>query len=281
MGALGGAVLALMVLMAVFADAVAPHDPVVQDIPNRLTPPGADFYMGTDTFGRDVFSRIIHGARVSLFVGLVSAALGTSIGTFIGIVSAYVGGRVDLVAQRLVDAMMAFPTLVLALVIVAAFGASLTNVVMAVVIALMPQAVRLSRSNALSIKQETYVLAAQAMGASSLRTMLRHILPNSLAPVLVLATEYLAEAVLAEASLSFLGLGVPPPQPSWGRMLQEGAHQFLEVAPWLTIFPGLALTLAIFSFALFGDALRDALDPRLSVRGFGRTPEPTPIEYET
>ena len=267
LGALSAVVLVLMVTVAIFANQIATHDPIAQDIPNRLKPPGTESYMGTDSFGRDTFSRVVHGSRISLYIGLVSVTLGTVMGASIGIASAYFGGKFDLSIQRVVDALLAFPSLVLALVMVTALGASLNNVAIAVIVAITPQIVRLSRSLALSVKEEAYILGAQAIGASSLRVMLRHVLPNSLAPVLVQATGYLEQAVVTEAALSFLGLGVPPPHPSWGRMLQEGGHGYLEAAPWLAIFPGLALSLAVFSFALLGDALRDVLDPRLSIRG--------------
>ena len=264
LGALGGVVLLLMIATAIFADQIAARDPLLQDIPNRLRSPGSEFLFGTDRFGRDMFSRVIHGTRVSLYVGLVSVAFSTAAGGLIGIASGYLGGKPDLLMQRVVDALMAFPTLVMALIIVAAFGSSISNVIIAIVAALTPRMVRISRAQALSVREELYIVASQSIGIKPFRVMIRHILPNSLAPIIVLATGYLAEAVIAEAALSFLGLGVPPPDPSWGRMLQEGAREYLETAPWLTIFPGIALSLAVFGFTLFGDALRDVLDPRLS-----------------
>ena len=254
----------LMIVSALFADQIAARDPLMQDIPNRLKSPGSEFLFGTDRFGRDMFSRVIYGTRVSLYVGLISVAFSTAVGGLIGIASGYLGGKPDLLMQRVVDALMAFPTLVMALIIVAAFGSSIPNVIIAIVVALTPRMVRISRAQALSVREELYIVASQSIGLKPLRVMIRHILPNSLAPIIVLATGYLAEAVVAEAALSFLGLGVPPPDPSWGRMLQEGAREYLEIAPWLTIFPGIALSLAVFGFTLFGDALRDVLDPRLS-----------------
>ena len=262
-GAIGATVLLLMGLVALFAGRIATHDPLVQDIPNALISPGADYYFGTDRFGRDLFSRVVFGSRVSLYVGFASVTLGTTIGLAIGIVSAYVGGKLDLLVQRLVDALMAFPALVLALVMVAALRPSLNTVIVAIVVAFTPQIVRLARSQALAVKQEPYVMAAVSLGAGAPRIMLRHILPNVLPPVLVHATGNLEGAVVAEAALSFLGLGVPPPDPSWGRLLKEGADGYLEVAPWLVLFPGIALSLVVFSFALIGDSLRDLLDPRL------------------
>ncbi len=263
LGAVAVLVLLTMALAAIFAAQVAPHDPLAQDIPNRLKPPGGDFLFGTDSFGRDTFSRVIHGARVSAYVGGLSVVLATVVGVFTGIASAYLGGKLDLVLQRVVDTLIAFPSLVLALVMVAILGPSLNNIVAAITIALAPQVARVARSQAFSVKQETYVSAAVSIGARPLRIMLRHILPNSLAPIVIQASGYLEQAVVAEAALSFLGLGVPPPFPSWGRMLQEGAQGYMEVAPWLILFPGLALALAVFSFAVIGDALRDLLDPRM------------------
>jgi peptide/nickel transport system permease protein len=252
-----------MALVAIFAAQVATHDPLLQDIPNRLRKPSSDFLFGTDGFGRDTFSRVVHGARVSAYVGGLSVVLATIVGVFTGIASAYLGGKVDMAVQRVVDTLIAFPSLVLALVMVAVLGPSVNNIVAAISVALAPQIARMARSQAFSIKQESYVSAAVSIGARPLRVMLRHILPNSLAPIVVQASGYLEQAVVAEAALSFLGLGIPPPFPSWGRMLQEGAQGYMEAAPWLMLFPGLALALAVFSFAVIGDALRDLLDPRM------------------
>ncbi len=254
LGAIGGATLLVILFVPVFASQIAP---------NRLQGPGIEFWFGTDSLGRDAFSRLVFGSRISLFVGLISVVIGTTTGTFLGVTSAYFGGWFDLQIQRVVDAFMGFPSLVLALVLVMALGGSLTNVTLAIAITLIPRMVRISRSSALSVKSEVYVLSAQALGCSSTRVVLRYIVPNSLAPVFVLATSYLGTAIVAEASLSFLGLGVPAPHPSWGGMLQFGARGYLEVAPWLAIFPGIALSLVVFSFSFLGDALRDALDPRL------------------
>ena len=266
LGATGGLSLIVLVLTALFAPLIQTFDPLLQDIPNRLPSPDSQFLFGTDPFGRDMFSRIVHGARVSLYVGLISVTLGTTVGTLTGVASAYAGGKVDLLVQRVVDAMQGIPGLILILALVVALGASLNNVTIAIAIAFTPRMVRLSRSQALMVKQEDYVLAAKTIGASSVRIILRHVLTNSLTPVIVLATGYLGTAIVTEAGLSFLGLGVPPPHPSWGGMLQFGARQYQEAAPWLTIFPGTALTITVFGFNLFGDALRDSLDPRLRGR---------------
>lgn len=263
LGAIGACVLLLMVLSAVFANVIAPFDPIEQDIPHRLHEPGGAYLFGTDTYGRDVFSRIIFGTRVSLYVGLVSVILGTGAGILIGVSSGYIGGKFDLVVQRIIDGLMGFPPLVLALVLVVAMGPSLNSVAFALAITYVPRVVRLARASAISTSQEMFVDAARAIGGGRFHIMLRHVVPNSLAPVFVLATGYLGTAIVAEASLSFLGLGVPPPHPSWGGMMQFGARGYLEAAPWLTVYPGLALSLVVFSFGLFGDALRDVLDPRL------------------
>ena len=266
LGAIGGLTLVVIVLVAVFASQIATVGPLEEDYPNRLRSPDSTFLFGTDSFGRDMFSRIVHGARISLRVGLFSVLIGTAVGVTIGITTAYFGGWLDLLFQRFMDALMGFPGLVLVLALVVALGASLNNVILAIAISFAPRMGRLARSAALSIKEEDYILAARAVGLSSLRIMVRHVLPNSFAPILVLATGYLGAAIIIEASLSFLGLGVPPPHASWGRMLQFAAKRYQEAAPWLSIFPGLALTVTVFGFNLFGDALRDVLDPRLRGR---------------
>jgi peptide/nickel transport system permease protein len=262
-GALGAVVLALMIILAILAPVLAPHSALDMDIPHRLESPNSTYLFGTDSFGRDVFSRVLFGARVSLYVGFVSVGIAVVVGTIAGVASGYKGGLVDLGIQRVVDTLMGFPSLVLAMVLVVAMGASVNNVAIAISISFTPRLLRIARSSAVSIKEEDYVMAAQALGASHLRVMMRYILPNSLAPVFVLATGYLGTAIVAEASLSFLGLGVPPPHPAWGSMLQEGTQGYMETAPWLAIFPGIALSMVVFSFSFLGDALRDAFDPRL------------------
>ena len=263
LGFAGGVLLVLMGIAAVLAPLIAPHDPLIQDVPNRLNAPSGQYWFGTDNFGRDVLSRTLYAARVSLYVGFASVGLATVVGMLIGVASGYLGGLVDLLTQRVVDMLLGFPGLILAMVMVVAIGASLNNVVFAIAIVFAPRVVRLARSSALSIKEEPYVLAAQSVGAGHIRIMLRHILPNALAPVFVLATGYLGTSIVVEASLSYLGLGVPLPHPSWGNMIFAGSRGNLEAAPWLSIFPGLALALVVFSFSFLGDSLRDAFDPRL------------------
>ncbi|MBI2938628.1 MAG: ABC transporter permease [Thaumarchaeota archaeon] len=261
-----GTIIVAVASLAVFADFLSLHDPIVQDVPNRLKPPGGEFFLGTDNFGRDIFSRIIYGSRSSLYISLTSVLAGAVIGTLIGMISAYRGGWLDLILQRIVDTLLGFPSLVLAVIMVVALGASTNTVIVAIAAALIPQATRLSRACTLSVREEGFVLAAQAIGAPPQHVMLKHVLPHIIAPVLAYATGYVGVALLAESALSFLGLGVPPPYPSWGGMLQE-SRLYLERAPWLTIFPGLALSITVLSFTLLGDALQDILDPRAVRRG--------------
>lgn len=263
LGFAGGMLLLVMCSLAILAPLIAPYDPLAQDIPNKLAAPSSQFWFGADNFGRDVLSRVLYGARISLYVGFAAVGLATVVGMLIGVASGYLGGLVDLVIQRVVDMLLGFPGLILAMVMVVAIGASLNNVVLAIAVVFAPRVIRLARSSALSIKEEPYVLAALSIGASHTRIMLRHILPNALAPVFVLSTGYLGTAIVVEASLSYLGLGVPPPNPSWGNMIYAGSRGNLEAAPWLSVFPGLALAFVVFSFSFLGDALRDAFDPRL------------------
>ncbi|MBL6952146.1 MAG: ABC transporter permease [Alphaproteobacteria bacterium] len=262
LGAIGAVIMIIFVFSAVFADVLAPNDPLQTLASASLHAPGADFMLGADMMGRDMLSRIIHGARISLTVGVASILLGGSIGVFIGLMSGYLLGWFDLLMQRLIDIMQALPLLVLALVMAASLGPSLENTIIAISIPLVPNVARVVRSSTLSLREMPFVEAARAAGMSELRVALRHVLPNILAPLIVLFTAQLGAAILVEASLSFLGLGVPEPHPSWGRMLSESAAEYMRVAPWLVVFPGLAISLAVFGTNLFGDALRDILDPR-------------------
>jgi peptide/nickel transport system permease protein len=244
-------------------------DPIKQDLSHRLTAPGREFMLGADGFGRDLLSRTIWGARVSIIVGLLSVIVGAAIGVLIGVVPGYLGGRVDQVAMGVVDIVMAFPMLLLAITIVAVFGGGLLNLVIAIGISNVPHFARITRGEALRVRNLEYVDAARAIGASQTRVILRHIFPNLLATMVVLFTLRTSSAVLTESSLSFLGLGLPPPLPSWGVMLAEG-QRFLTVAPWVSIVPGAAIALLVFGLNLFGDGLRDAMDPRLTAERIGR-----------
>ncbi|MDA1097080.1 MAG: ABC transporter permease [Chloroflexi bacterium] len=262
LGGAGAVVIIGIMTIAFFPQLISDRDPLLHDVPNRLRPPGREFWFGTDGFGRDVVSRIAHGAGVSLYVAGASISMGALAGTAIGTVSGYVGGLFDLVVQRFVDALLGIPFLILAIVIVVSIRPSTNAVLIAIAVGYAPQAVRLARATAASVKAESYVEAIQAIGAGPARIILRHILPNGVSPVVIHATGAFGTALVAEATLSFLGLGVPPPEPSWGRMLQEGARSYLAVAPWLTIVPGLALTTTVLSVSFVGDALRDLMDPR-------------------
>ena len=262
LGAIGSFIVFLVVFAAIFADFVAPYDPTATSAKMSLSPPGSDMLFGGDMMGRDVLSRIIHGARISLAVGIGSTILGGVIGTIIGLMCGYWMGLFDLLIQRIIDMMQALPLLVMALVMAASLGPSLENTIIAISIPLVPQVARVIRSNVLSLRELPFVEAARAVGMSDLRIVFRHILPNTLAPLIVLGTAQLGSAILTEASLSFLGLGVPEPYPSWGRMLSESAAEYVRVAPWLVIFPGIAISAAVFGANLMGDAVRDFLDPR-------------------
>jgi peptide/nickel transport system permease protein len=262
LGTIGLLIMLLFVLSAVFADLICRYDPLTIDSAHALARPDFQHWMGTDSFGRDVWSRIIHGARISLLVGIGSTSLGATLGIGIGLASGYLSGWVDLVFQRVTDVLQALPLLVLALVMTAALGPSLPNVIIAIAIPLVPVVSRVIRANTLALRELPFVEAAKSIGMSEMRIALRHVLPNTLAPLIVLATAQLGSTILTEASLSFLGLGIPEPYPSWGRMLSESAAEYVRTAPWLVIFPGVAISLAVFGTNLFGDALRDILDPR-------------------
>jgi len=263
LGAVGAAIIALVVVVAASAGWLAPYDPLANDYAAMLAPPGVSHWLGTDAFGRDVLSRIIFGSRTALTVGLGAAFLGATLGSLIGVASAYFGGRVDLVVQRVMDVFFAFPVIILALAVVAILGTGAGNVILAIATPMVPRCARVVRSSALAAREMPYVDAARASGFGHARIILRHMLPNVMAPILIMATAFLGEAILLEASLSFLGLGVQEPTAAWGLMLRGAAVEFAETAPWMAIFPGLAISLAVFGFNLFGDSLRDALDPRL------------------
>jgi len=270
LGVIGAAILLLVLLLAFLAPVIAPFDPYEVHVLYKYAPPGTyleetgkRFWFGADQLGRDTLSRLVYGARISLYVSLISVGIGVTLGAWIGIVSAYFGGKVDLVVQRLVDTIMAFPAIILALAVVSVFGAALRNVILALIVFLMPAAARVVRAQALAVKEMDYVLAARALGATPWRVMSHHMIPNCTAPYIVFATANLGFAVVVEAALSFLGVGTPPDVPSWGGMLSITGQKYVEVSPWLVFFPSLAVSTAVFGFNLLGDALRDALDPRL------------------
>ena len=262
LGAIGAVIVLAFVMAALFADVVAPHDPLQTNAERSLVAPDGSMIFGADMMGRDVLSRIIHGARISLAVGIGSTLLGGIFGVTVGLMSGYLLGWFDLLTQRIIDIMQALPLLVMALIMAASLGPSLENTIIAISIPLVPQVARVVRSNTLSLREMPFVEAARAGGMSEWRVAVRHVLPNTMAPLIVLGTAQLGSAILTEASLSFLGLGVPEPYPSWGRMLSESAAEYVRVAPWLVIFPGLAISAAVFGTNLMGDALRDILDPR-------------------
>jgi peptide/nickel transport system permease protein len=263
MVAASAATIGVMLVAALLADLLAPYDPVTTSFVDLLRPPSPDHLLGTDQFGRDLLSRLIYGSRTALLVGFSSAFVGASSGALLGVVSAYFGGKVDLVIQRLMDVVLSFPLIILALGVVAVLGTGTLNVIIAITIPTIPRVARVVRSSALAIRQMPYVEAARAVGAAHGRIIARHILPNVLAPYLIMLTAFLGQAILLEASLSFLGLGVAEPTPAWGLMLRGAGLQFAERAPWLALAPGVAISLAVFAFNLLGDSLRDSLDPRL------------------
>ena len=260
----GGAVIVVaMIVLAVFADVPSPYDPEENAFEFMLTPPGYQFWMGTDQFGRDILTRLVYGARTALFVGFSCAFIGAFTGLVLGVASAYFGGRFDLIFQRVMDVFMAFPLIIMALAVVSIFGTGTQNVIIAITIPFIPRCARVVRSSALAIREIPYVDAARACGFSDARIILRHMVPNVMAPFLIMLSAFVGQAILLEASLSYLGLGVQEPTPAWGLMLQGGAEEYAESAPWVAIWPGIAISLAVFGFNLFGDALRDALDPKL------------------
>jgi peptide/nickel transport system permease protein len=263
LGAAGATIVIAIVLMALFADWITAFDPTTTNARASLARPGGAHLLGADFMGRDMWSRIVYGARISLAVGIGSASLGCLIGVCVGLMSGYFGGWFDLIVQRFMDMLQSLPLLVMALVMAAALGPSIGNTIIAIAIPLVPTVARVIRSNTLMLREMPFVEAARAVGMNEVAIALRHVLPNTLAPLIVLGTAQLGSAILVEAALSFLGLGIPEPHPSWGRMLSESAAEYVRTAPWLVIYPGLAISLAVFGTNLLGDALRDLLDPRL------------------
>lgn len=270
LGAAGLLFIVVMAFAAIFAPWVTPYDPLTVDYAGMLAAPSWEHWMGTDSFGRDVFSRIIYGARTALAVGFLASFLGSSIGAVIGVISAYFGGKIDLLIQGIMDILLSFPIIVLALVVVAMLGQKIilgvdVNLIIAIGIPMVPRVARVVRASALAIRELPYIDAARAAGFSNSRIIFRHMVPNVVAPYLIMLTAYVAQAILSEASLSFLGLGVTEPTASWGLMLSGSAADFYQQAPWMIVFPGLAISLAVFAFNLFGDSLRDWLDPKIKI----------------
>jgi len=263
LGAAGAVIILAMLGLALFAELLAPYDPYVGDYGLQFARPSAEHWFGTDEFGRDVLSRIMYGARIALFVGFCASFIGCTIGALLGVVSAFWGGTVDLLLERLMDILLAFPQLILALAIASILGPAVPNVVIAISIPVIPRVARVVRAAAMSVKENVYVEAVQALGATRRRVILQHIIPNVAAPYIIMLTAQLGAAILAEAALSYLGLGAAEPTPSWGLMLSGSAPSYAEKAPWIALFPGIAISLGVFGFNLFGDSLRDALDPKL------------------
>jgi len=262
LGAAGALIVIGIIFCAIFAGFLTPYDPELNSYEYMEVSPNAEFLLGTDQYGRDILTRILFGARTALFVGFTAAIIGSVVGLFLGVASAYFGGLFDLIMQRVMDVIMAFPLIILALAVVAILGPGIQNVIIAIIVPLVPQCARVVRSSALSIREIPYVDAARAMGFGHLRIIIRHMIPNVMAPFLIMFTAFVGQAILTEATLSFLGMGVQDPTPAWGLML-SGAEEYIESSPWIIWFPGLAIALAVFGFNLFGDALRDVLDPRL------------------
>jgi peptide/nickel transport system permease protein len=263
LGAAGAAVILAMMFVAAFAGTLASYDPYQGDYALQFARPSAEHWLGTDEFGRDLLTRIMYGARIALFVGFTASFAGCTLGALLGVLSAYWSGTVDLLLERLMDILLAFPQLILALAIVSILGPAVQNVVVAITIPIVPRVARVVRATALSVKEHPYVEAVQALGALRRRVVFRHIVPNIMTPYLIMLTAQLGGAILAEAALSYLGLGTADPTPSWGLMLSGSAPLYAEKAPWMAVFPGIAISLSVFGFNLFGDSLRDALDPKL------------------
>jgi peptide/nickel transport system permease protein len=270
LGAFGAVVIAIIAISALGADLISPYDPEEVDFAGMLMGPSLGHPLGTDAFGRDVLARIIFGARTALAIGFISSFLGSSLGALIGVAAAYFRGKLDLAIQAVIDILLSFPIIVLALVVVTVLGKGMAfgvdwNLIAAIAVPVVPNVARVVRSAALAIREMPYIEAARAAGYSNARIIFRHIVPNVMAPYLIMITAFIAQAILLEASLSFLGLGVVEPTPSWGLMLSGHAADFYHQAPWMILFPGIAISLAVFAFNLFGDSLRDWLDPRLKI----------------
>jgi peptide/nickel transport system permease protein len=270
LGAAGLVIILLMGVCAAFAQWVAPYDPLAVDYGAMLAAPSGEHWLGTDSFGRDVLSRIIYGARTALAIGFIASLLGSTVGAVIGVVSAYFGGKTDLIIQGIMDVLLSFPIIVLAITVVAVLGNYVVlgldiNLIIAIAIPMLPRVERVVRASALAVRELPYVDAARAAGYSHSRIIFRHMVPNVVAPYLIMLTAFVAQAILAEASLSFLGLGVTEPTPSWGLMLSGSAADFYQQAPWMIVFPGIAISLGVFAFNLFGDSLRDWLDPKIKL----------------
>jgi peptide/nickel transport system permease protein len=263
LGTVAAVLLIVLIFVAIFADRLAPFDPLVADYSVSRSPPTAEHVFGADQLGRDTLSRIIHGARVSLFVALVSVMLGDSVGLFWGILSGYLGGRFDLISQRVLDTLLSFPGLILAMLLLVGLGAGLSTVITAIAVTRVPLATRVIRSVVLSLRNLSYVEAARALGSSNLRIMALHILPQCIAPFLVIVSANIGVAITTEAALSFLGIGVPPPTPTWGNMLGGVLAESFKPPWWLVVYPGAFLTATVLAANLFGDAIRDFLDPKL------------------
>ncbi|MBI4204671.1 MAG: ABC transporter permease [Betaproteobacteria bacterium] len=270
LGAGGLVLIIVMGVCALFAPWVAPYDPLAVDYGAMLAAPSWEHLLGTDSFGRDVLSRVVYGARTALAIGFIASFWGSTVGAVVGVVSAYFGGKVDLVIQRIMDVLLSFPIIVLAITVVAVLGKNIVlgidiNLIIAIGLPMMPKVARVVRSSALAIRELPYIDAARAAGFSDTRIIFRHIVPNVVAPYLIMLTAFVAQAILSEASLSFLGLGVTEPTPSWGLMLSGAAADFYQQAPWMIVFPGIAISLGVFAFNLFGDSLRDWLDPKIKI----------------
>jgi peptide/nickel transport system permease protein len=266
LGTAGLVIVLVMFAAGAMAGWIAPYDPEANDFTAMMQAPSWEHLLGTDQLGRDIFSRLVFGARTALLVGFSSAVVGGVIGLVLGVTSAYFGGWFDLVFQRVLDVLMAFPLIILALAVVAVFGTGVVNVIIAITVPLVPRCGRVVRASALAVREVPYVDAARALGFSHARIVLRHMVPNVVAPFLILLSAFVGQAILAEASLSYLGLGVQEPVPAWGLMLQGGAEEYATTAPWIAVFPGLAIVLTVLGISLFGDALRDAIDPKLRDR---------------